>query len=230
MTLPISVHSSRANVFQKETFWRLEQDELVREGGEPEKVSPLFNLLRVFLRILWPWWSLIVPVERGGPARFPLADIVEIRLRFDPTRFDTWRYRCDLRTRNEQKATIWSTHFRSVANFEDRGASYARLARALAPRVARANPQCRFAGGSRPLAYWAGLGLISVTMLLLIAVLTLLGGRLDPFILLRLSLFALWGWLAIPYARKNWPRRFDPANIPEALLPKEKRRDDRTDK
>jgi len=213
------------NVFQKEAFWRLEQDELAREGGEPEKVSPLFPALRVFLRILWPWWSLIAPVEPGGPARFPLADIAEMRLRFDPTRFDTRRYRCDLRTRDGRKATIWSTHFRSVASFENRGGSYTRLMRALASDIARANPQCRFVGGPRPLAYWAGQGLIAVAMLALIAALTLVGGALDPFILLRLSLFALWGWLAIPYARRNWPRRFDPATIPDALLPKESRTD-----
>lgn len=225
MTLPINAHSSRANVFQTETFWRLEEDGLVREGGEPEKVSPLFHLLRLLLRILWPWWSLIVPVERGGPARFLLADIAEMRLRFDPTRFDTRRYRCDLRTRDGQKATIWSTHFRSVADFEDRGASYALLVRALASGAARANPQCRLAGGLRPLAYWVGQSLIAATVLLLIAALTLLGGGLDPFILLRLLLFALWGWLAIPYAWKNWPRRLDPANIPDALLPKENRPD-----
>lgn len=117
--LPINAHASRANVFQKEAFWRLEQDELVREGGEPEKVSPLFPALRVFLRILWPWWSLIGPVEPGGTARFLLVDIAEMQLRFDPTRFDTRRYRCDLRTRDGRKATIWSTHFCSAASFED---------------------------------------------------------------------------------------------------------------
>jgi hypothetical protein len=185
--------------------------------------------LRVLLRILWPWWSLIAPVEPGGPARFLLSDIVEIRLRFDPTRFDTRRYRCDLRTRDEPKATMWSTHFRSVASFEDRGASYARLVRTLASGVARANPQCRFVGGPRPLVYWAGQGLIAVAMLALIAALTLVGSALDPFILLRLSLFALWGWLAIPYARRNWPRRLDPANIPDSLLPRGSRQDDPTD-
>jgi hypothetical protein len=158
-------------------------------------------------------------VDTGGPARFPLADIVEIRLRFDPTRFDTRRYRCDLHTRSGQEATIWSTHFLSVAQFEDRRASFVSLVRALASGVALANPGCRFVGGRPPLTYWMELGFLAITMLFLVAALTLLEGAIGSFIWFRLLLVAFWVPLVITYTRRNWPRRFDPTNIQDALLP-----------
>ena len=58
--------------------------------------------------------------------------------------------------RDGARATLWSTHFAGVADFEDRAATYTPFVRALVARVAAANPACSFRAGTRPLSYWAG--------------------------------------------------------------------------
>ena len=88
-------HASRANIFQTEARWRLGADALVREGGEPANAPWYAHAARIFLRVIWPWTG--IKIEPGGAARFPYAGITELRLSFDPTRFDTRRHRCDVR-------------------------------------------------------------------------------------------------------------------------------------
>jgi len=121
-------HASRANIFQTGARWRLGADALMREGGEPASAPWYAHAARIFLRVIWPWTG--IKIEPGGAARFPYAGITELRLSYDPTRVDTRRHRCDVRSASGA-GTLWSTHFTGVADFEDRAATYTPFMRAL---------------------------------------------------------------------------------------------------
>lgn len=211
-------HASRANVFQREATWRFGADALEREGGEPADAPWYAHALRFYLRLLWPWSG--IRIDQGGAARFPYGDIAEIRLLFDPTRFDTERHRCDVTLRDGTRAAFWSTHYVSVGEFEDRGGSYRPLVRQLVARVAAANPNCQFRAGKRPLVYWAEQIFLAAMAALLIWVLALVGGSgLSELVLVKLGIVVALIPLALRYARRNRPRAFQPAAVPPDVLP-----------
>ena len=210
-------HASRANIFQTEARWRLGADALVREGGERANAPWYAHAARIFLRVIFPWGG--IRIEKGGPARFPYAGITELRLSFDPTRFDTNRHRCDIK-RNDGRTTIWSTHYVSVGEFEDRAATYTSLVRALVARVAAANPDCAFRAGKRPLVYWAEhTFLLAMSTLAVFVVAAVGGSAISELVWLKIAIVAGMIPLALIYARKNRPRHFDPTTIPADVLP-----------
>ena len=167
--------------------------------------------------MIWPWTG--IKIEPGGAARFPYAGITELRLSYDPTRFDTRRHRCDVRSASGA-GTLWSTHFAGVADFEDRAATYTPFVRALVAHVAAANPNCAFRAGTRPLAYWAGQLFLLAMAIVAIWVIAMVGGSALSEVTWA-KLFVVIGLipLAFAYARKNRPRRFEPGEIPDDVLP-----------
>jgi hypothetical protein len=211
-------HATRANIFQTEARWHLAPDALVREGGEPAAAPWWAHALRYFLRVIWPWRG--ISIDPGGPARFPYADVAELRLSFDPTRFDTRRHRCDVTLSGGERGTLWSTHFVGVAEFEDRAATYTPFVRALIARVAAANPNCAFRAGTRPLGYWSGLIFLLVMAIVAVWLLALVGGSaISDVTWTKLFVVIAMIPLALAYARKNRPRRFLPEAIPDDVLP-----------
>jgi len=216
-TASAPTHASRANIFQTEARWRLGADALMHEGGEPAEAPWWARALRIFLRVIWPWTG--IKIEPGGAARFPYASITEVRLSFDPTRFDTRRYRCDVRS-SDGAGTLWSTHFAGVGDFEERAATYTPFVRALVARVAAVNPNCTFRAGTRPLAYWAGQLFLLAMAILAIGVIAMVGGSALSEVTWG-KIFVVLGLipLAFNYARKNRPRRFAPDAIPDDMLP-----------
>jgi hypothetical protein len=212
------VHSARADMFQREATWRIGSDALEREGGEPAKAPWWAHLMRLYLRLIMPW--AVRSIERGGSARFPYASIRELRLCFDPTRVDDTRHRCDVRLANRQKASFYSTHYVSVAEFEDRAATYTALVRELVARVASANPACRFRAGKRPIVYWTEHVVLLALAALLVFVLALVGGvAITDLFLVKLAVIVAFIPVMISYTRKNRPGSFDPKAIPEKVLP-----------
>jgi hypothetical protein len=212
------MHSSRWSVFQREATWRLDGDALVREGGEPADAGWFPHAMRTFLRILVPWY--VIPIEPGGPARFPFRDIVALRLAFEPTRVDHERHRCDVTMRDGTKVSLWSTHYVSVGEFENRAATYTPLVRELVVHAASANPDCVLRAGKTAFGYWAQLiFLLAMFSLLALVILTFGSGGLSSLVWLKLAIIAGLVPLLIRYARKNRPRRFTPDAIPDDVLP-----------
>ncbi len=211
-------HTARTDMFQREAEWRLGPDALERTGGEPADVAWWAHLMRFYLCLIVPW--AVRGIEKGGPARFPYASIAELRLCFEPTRVDQARHRCEIRLANGQKASIYSSHFAGVADFEDRAATYAPLARGLVARVAAANPACRFRSGKRPLVYWTEHIVLLALFALLVVVLAAFGGSgLSDLVVAKLAIIIGFIPLLIMYTRKNYPRSFDPRAIPQESLP-----------
>ncbi|MBM3526968.1 MAG: hypothetical protein FJX62_02660 [Alphaproteobacteria bacterium] len=170
-------------------------------------------------------WTLgpaaLVRAEAGAPARqIAYADVEELRLSFDPTRFDRNRYRCDVRAKNGARLTILSTSYISVGNFEDRGGRYAPFVRGLVARVAQASPHCRFRSGKTPVAYWLQHIVLLAALILLASALAVVGG-LPPMVAIavKLAVIAFYIPLALRYARRNFPRGFTADRIPPEMLP-----------
>jgi hypothetical protein len=212
------VHSARTDMFQREATWRLGPDALEREGGEPAKAPWWAHLMRFYLRLIVPW--VVRAIEPGGKASFPYAAIVELRLCFDPTRVDDTRHRCDIRLADRRQASLYSTHFVSVAEFEDRAATYVPLVRALVTQVAAANRGCRFRAGKRPIVYWTEHVVLAALVALLVFVLALVGGvAITDLFLVKLAVVVAFIPVMIAYTRKNRPRSFDAGAIPDDVLP-----------
>jgi hypothetical protein len=212
------VHASRWSVFQREATWRLSGAVLERDGGEPANAGWFPRAMRIFLRILLPWY--VIPIEAGGPARFPCTDIVRLRLRFDPTRFDHERHRCEITMRDGTKASIWSTHYVSIGEFENRAATYTPLVRALVARVAAANPACDFRVGKKGLVFWAEFAFLFAMFTLLVFVLMAFGGYgLSGLVIVKLVIVIGFIPLLLRYMHKNRPGRFKPDAIPDDALP-----------
>jgi hypothetical protein len=194
VSAPPFSYITRANALEYEAIWRLGADALELTGG-----------------------------PTAGPdvtMRFPYKDVCELRLSFAPTRFDPRRYRCEVRMRSGQRVAIMSTHYAGVGNFEDRAAGYVPFVRGLVARVASANPAARFRSGKRPLFYLLEHAFLLLMLVLLVLVLGLVGGAaLSHLVLVKLGILLFYIPLMILYTRKNWPRRFDPRDIPGDVLP-----------
>jgi hypothetical protein len=218
LTTAVFTHSSRWSVFQKEATWRLTPEALEREGGEPDKAPLVARVARFVLRFIIPW--MIMKIEPGGPARFAFADIVEMRLSFEPSRFDAKRHRCEITLRDRAKVSIWSTHYVSVGEFEDRAATYSPLVRALVAHVGAANPACDFRVGKRPLGYWLRLIFVLTAFSALAYMIMLVGSAaFSGIVIVKLVIIAAFVPLLVRYINKNRPGRFKPEAIPEDALP-----------
>ena len=162
-------------------------------------------------------------VERSAAGevvrRVSYADIAEIRLSYDPTRFESDRYRCDFMTRSGARELIVSVSYVSPANFENRKATYMPFVRTLVRNVSNANPACRFVAGKKPLAYLAEHALILAVLLLLASTLYFTGVPVAGVVVIKLGLIAVYVPVKLRYTKVNRPRRFDPTDIPTEVLP-----------
>jgi hypothetical protein len=165
--------------------------------------------------------SALVRAEAEATAqRLPYRDIAELRLSYDPTRFDTHRFRCDLSLGDGVHVNFMSTSYISIGTFEDRGASYSPFVRELVARVAQAAPQCQFRAGKRPWRYWLEHVFLLAMLLVLAAVVTTVSGMpIHVIVAVKLGIIVAYIPIAFLYAKHNWPRRFTPDRIPPEVLP-----------
>lgn len=158
----------------------------------------------------------------GRVQRWPYAALREVRLQYDPTRFNPDNYVCLLTLADGGSLRLPSTHYLGVGRFESRAGSYRPFIAALTARVAAASPGCRFAAGPRPARYWGG-QLLQFAALLLLAVVIGVSGTVPPLFLLMLVVIYLP--LAWHYGRRNRPQDFSPPQLPATVLPPEPRHD-----
>jgi len=160
--------------------------------------------------------------EAGKPAiEIPFRDIVEVNLAYLPNRYHSRIHRCLLRTRSHGKIPILNTHMAGFARFEDRSASFTPFVRELHRRLVPLGAQIRFTSGVGA-AMWG----CTILMLLLVVaagifvgLLLSRGAELTGSAVVKLGLLAVLLPAAIAYIRVNRPKRYDPANPPDRLLP-----------
>ena len=178
-------HRARANIFAREAEWRVDDDRL--------------------------FWRAVDGDEHGV---LSLDNVASVRLTTEPGRAGPRRL-LRVRSRSGALLLISSAHVGAWGRQEDRGDTFAPLARAIVARVAALSPGAAFEVGASPLAWYgvvAGLASFAVALGLMLArfgaeMLTgrlLLGGAL-----VLLGLPNLLRWLVA-----NKPGVFDPANPP----------------
>ena len=159
-------------------------------------------------------------IERAGAARtLPYAEVASVRLSYSPTRFDDSRYECRIQRRGGDGLLITSTSYKGFASFENRKAEYRDFVVLLHERLGGWRG-VRFLRGDLPLRYWLSLGCGGGGLVLLAIFLFATGLMyVTGIALAKLVLLLLMLPLGIRYARTNKPSTYDPAALPERLLP-----------
>lgn len=161
--------------------------------------------------------------REGAQARsLPLGSVSRVRLAFEPTRVQTGLWTCRVWGRGgELWATMSSSHYRGLYDFEDRGEAYGAFVRPLIDAVARANPVAAFDTGPGMMAFlFNGIALL-LGVALFGTVLVIVGmDEVSDWAWARLLLVLPFVGLCWPWFARNWPRRFDPKAVPKGLLPK----------
>jgi len=175
-------YSARRNIREAEIGWQLSDDALICEAGP--------------LAAVGEYW----------PKRVPYAEISAIRVRFDPTRFDTNRYRCDLRGPEGARYTLYSSSYAGFADFTDQGDSFSPFVRELMARVQRARPSAEVTTGLSWPAYLLQHGLVLIALLVLVTVLGIAGMPGFGSIWVKLALVVGYAGMLWRHARRNWPQ------------------------
>ncbi len=169
----VETFATRKSVLEPETIWRLTPGALVRERLEGPPKSIWAKIIQTGWRLLFPWSEPL-----GGdkwPASVPYDQIVSIRVRFDPTRVDRVRERCDLVHANGARVSIFSTRYVSFANFEDQAAAYKPFINELTRRTLAVRPQTSIHSGLTWTSYIVQHGFLLAALLALVSVLGMAG-------------------------------------------------------
>ncbi len=188
---PDIVFTARRSELEPCLCWRLTRDALICERGAVPK-----SLLS---------WTRGSSLDQWPPA-IPLSDIVSIRLRFDPTRFASNRFRCDLQSGSGARISIFSTHYAGPGRFEDRADQYASFMRALIVRVQKLRPSVEMRGGVSWPAYLVQHGLLLLSLIALVAMLGIAGVPMFGQAWVKFAIVLTYIGLAVRYAWINIPR------------------------
>ncbi|MFN3891915.1 MAG: hypothetical protein ACK4MV_16085 [Beijerinckiaceae bacterium] len=201
-------YATRKSVLEPETIWRLTPGALVRERiGEPPR-SVWRTIVEVGYRVLFPWGGPLT--SDGWPDRVPYEDISSLRVRFDPTRFDRSRERCDLVGPGGARVSLFSTRYVSFGSFEDTSDGYKPFINELTQRVLAARPETAVYSGLTWTSYIIQHGVLLLALLALASVLAMAGlpalGTVWAKIIITLSYVGtMWA-----YTRRNLPRKLNP--------------------
>jgi hypothetical protein len=154
----------------------------------------------------------------GGQERLPYADVRDMRLIAYASPIGE-SFQCTLRGKSGGKIKLRSAHYASLNNFEDRTATYGPFVRALAARIAAAEPDARFIAGSTGLwIVWLIVGVLFLGVAVLL-VLSLFEGLppAGPWIaaVAVCAIAAPWMWRRV---KGGGAQSFDPKAPPPALL------------
>ena len=159
-------------------------------------------------------------VERDGRIeRRPLSQVAAVRLSFNPSRVDRDRYDCRLEMRDGATVLARSTTYRGFASFESQADGYGAFVRALHGRLAP-HGDISYERGDSSLRFYGSMGCFVTSLVLLLVVLIATGLLFVPWIAVAKLLVLLFSVpLILKYARRNRPRSYDPAAVPDDMLP-----------
>src|SRR6185312_1845696 len=151
--------------------------------------------------------ALVCRLPDGAERRIPWTGVTALQLRFYPTRSKPWLHQVTLETHGGRIA-IDNGHFSSIADFDDRTATYAPFLRAMLTEIKAKAPSARVHFGSPPGSFWLQLAFVSLALIMLAAVLLLLPLP-APFPLVVVAKFGviIYGLAMMPrWIAKNLPR------------------------
>jgi hypothetical protein len=147
-----------------------------------------------------------------------LADVVEIRLQYTPTRFVADMHRCHIHLRNGRAWELRSHHFAGLAQFEDRSEAYRAFVSALVRRVATSQPHCRFVVGVGWLRWALNTVFLCGMLLVLAGVLLFMWTVVGWLVVVKILIILIFLPRAFRWIARNRPRNFDPQTV-AAFLP-----------
>jgi hypothetical protein len=148
------------------------------------------------------------------------ADIAAIRLSYKPSSMQSRRFRADLEGRDGGRIAILSTTWQTVSLMAPQDHGYRAFITELHRRMAEAGSKAALIAGIGPKIYLAALAMltvlaVSMTGLLARAVWT--GEWYGALFLVGFA--ALFTWQIGGFIKRNRPRSYSFAHLPEALLP-----------
>lgn len=112
--------------------------------------------------------ALIWTRPAGDSLTLPWKDVGAVRAAHAPTRARTWRRVLELTTRKGSKLLIDNSHFKGIADFEDRSSTFVPFVLACLERVLAQAPDARARVGSSPAGYFGQLLVMLAVMALVI--------------------------------------------------------------
>jgi hypothetical protein len=161
------------------------------------------------------WWQI---GSKAGVWRY--ADIAAIRLSYRPVSMQSRRFRADIETANRQRIAILSTSWQTVALMAPQDHDYRALITQLHRRMEKAGSRAALIGGIGPKLYAAGIVLLALvaTAITGLLVRALATGEFAGALFL-VGFAALFSWQIGGFIRRNRPRTYTFAHLPEMLLP-----------
>ena len=159
---------------------------------------------------------------RRGSVAYPM--IARVRLSYLPSNLGARRFVTKIWPRNAPRVELASSSYKSVVLMEEQGPAYNAFVRELHRRIVDARGDCRFDGGFAAWRWWpmAAVGVGGTLGLAYFALQTLASGDWSGMLLVA-AFTALFVWQVGPLVTRNRPRSYDPRQIPEDLLPPDKK-------
>lgn len=159
--------------------------------------------------------ALIKAVEGAQVLNIPLLDIKSLRLYYNPLRYRTHNYECEIRMVTGHILKIQSTSYHAFATFNNQANSYNPFVKQLIANLTSKNKLAKvFTGFSK--------NKFIITYLSTLAIVLLVVYILSFFPvakLIGLLMFAYFAFYLIVGFRKNWPKDIEDNNIPDNVLP-----------
>ncbi len=206
----VETFTTRKSVLEPETVWRLTADALVREQIGPPPSSFWASALRIGWRILFPWAKPLG--SDRWPERVPYDQITSIRLRFDPTRVDRVRERCDLVGLNRQEVSLISTRYITFGDFRDETTTFRPFMDQLTRRVLATRPETPVYSGLKCSSYILQHAVLLIALLAFAGALGLAGVPALGTVWAKALIALSYVGVLFAYARRNWPRKLNPTD------------------
>lgn len=158
--------------------------------------------------------------EEGASGELLYDEIKSIRLKYDPTRFESNRYVANIQSEKGDGLKFVNMSFRGAANFESHNEEYRVFIKELILEAKKQNPAILLHSGNKPAGYIMSWVMAVFGGLALFFALGYFYSEENPgFIWVKVAVLVLYLLLMPAYLKKNRPRSFDAEDIPADVLP-----------
>ncbi len=165
--------------------------------------------------------GLLVRDQRGHETLLAWGDVAAVRISYAPSRSKSWRHVLVLTMRNRVRWEIDNTHFKGIADFENRSASYTPFVQAVIAQLAAKSPAAEARLGAQPISYWFSVLSLSLLFLILGSVLVSVPiGGIPGIAWVKLAIILVMLPVLVLWAKRAYPREVKLDAIPESALPK----------
>ncbi len=159
--------------------------------------------------------ALIKAVDGAQVLKIPFMDIKSLRLYYNPLRYRTYNYECEIRMVTGHILKIQSTSYDSFATFNNQANSYNPFVKQLIANLSAANKLAKIFTGLPKKKFIITYVISLAIVVLVVYILSFFPGAK----LIRLLMFAYFAFYIVTGFRKNWPKDIVDNNIPDKVLP-----------